>query len=138
MSETKTFSVFLAGCATLALSCSFITTALPLRAAPQDVVDGLGISVETNGARLMHRSPVTYPRDAYLKGVQGTVTVQVKLDGTGNVIDAAITAGPDELRKTVIQSVLGWHFTGDSANATRQVTVNFTMPQGASAACTRH
>jgi TonB family protein len=136
MSKTKTVSAFIAGCAALALSCWLVTGALPLKAAPQQVqvMDAAGITVDLNGAHLLHRSAVTYPREAYLKGVQGTVTAQVKVDGSGNVVDAAITAGPDELRKTVIQSVLNWHFAGDAANSTRQVTVAFTMPEGAPAA----
>jgi TonB family protein len=46
------------------------------------------------------------------------------------VVDAHVVSGPDELRKAVIQSVLNWHFTSDSANGTRQVTVVFAIPQG--------
>lgn len=39
-------------------------------------------------------------------------------------------SGPDELRKTVIQSVLNWHFMNDSAGTTRTVNIEFTLPQG--------
>jgi TonB family protein len=79
----------------------------------------------------MHRGPVFYPIDALTKNVEGTVTAQVKLDGRGNVVDATITSGPDELRKAVLQAVLNWHFTSDSANTTRQVTVAFAAPDSA-------
>jgi TonB family protein len=64
------------------------------------------------------------------KGIQGTVEVQVKLDAAGNVDDASIVSGPEELRKGVLQSVLNWHFAHDSANSTRQVSVAFQLPQG--------
>jgi len=64
------------------------------------------------------------------KGVQGTVVVQVKLDGSGNVSDASILSGPDDLRKAVLQSVLGWHFTSDAANTSRQISIAFELPQG--------
>ena len=134
MSKTKSVSAFIAGCAALALSCWFVTGALPLKAAPQEVTDGVGVTVDVGGARLMHRPGVTYTREAYLKGVQGTVVAQVRTDATGNVVDASIISGPDELRRTVLQSVLGWHFASDSANTTRQVTVTFSMPKGAPAA----
>ncbi len=131
MSKTKSVSAFIAGCAALVLSCWFITGALPLKAAPQEVADGIGVSVDIGGARLMHRPGVTYSREAYLSGVEGTVVAQVKTDATGNVVDASITSGPDELRKTVLQSVLTWHFANDSANSTRQVSVTFARPKGA-------
>ena len=59
----------------------------------------------------MHRSAVVYPADAVAKRIQGTVTSLVKLDDKGNVADASVVSGPDELRKAVLQSVLNWHFT---------------------------
>lgn len=92
--------------------------------------DPLGVTVDLNGATLMHRSPVLYPIDARVANIQGSVTALVRLDAKGNVVDASILSGPDELRATVLQSVLTWHFASDSANATRQVTVTFTIPKG--------
>jgi TonB family protein len=125
MTKATSVSAMLAGCAALAISCWLVTAALPLRAAPQEVIDAPGVTVDMNGARLMHRSPVAYPTEAIAKGIHGSVTAQVRLDGQGNVVDATITSGPDELRKAVLQSVLNWHFTSDSANGTRQVMVTF-------------
>jgi TonB family protein len=114
---TKTsISALLAGACALAIS---------LNAAPQTVMDAPGVTVDTNGAELMHRSSVRYPVDLQDKQIQGTVVAQVRTDATGSVIDASITSGPDELRRPVMQSILDWHFTHDSANATRQVTVTF-------------
>jgi TonB family protein len=115
--------------AALAAACWFVTGAVPLAAAPQTVADGSGVTVNLNGARLMHRSAVTYPRDAVAKGVQGTVVVQVKLDANGEVTDASVLSGPDELRKSVLESVLSWHFMKDSAGTTRTVNVDFVAPE---------
>ncbi len=95
----------------LAAACWFVTGAFPLAAEPQMVADAPGVSVELSGAQLMHRSSVPYPQEALQKGVQGTVVVQVKLDDKGDVSDASVLSGPDELRKASIQSVLNWHFT---------------------------
>jgi TonB family protein len=131
MSPKRTFSTLAAGIALLSASCWFVTAALPLQGAPQSVVDGEGVSVQMNGAQLMHRAPVSYPRDAMVKGVEGNVVAQVKTDGAGNVVDASILSGPDELRKPVLQSVLGWHFAKDSAQSTRQVTIGFVLPKDA-------
>jgi TonB family protein len=129
-SRTKTASTLVAACAAVALASWYVTGALPLKAAPQEVVDGPGVAVDMNGARLMHRGPIIYPVEALTKSIQGTITAQVRLDGGGNVIDATITSGPDELRKGVLESVLNWHFTSDSANSTRQITVGFAPIKG--------
>jgi TonB family protein len=129
MSKRKSASALLAGCFMLGLSCWLVTGALPLKAQPQAVIDGPGVTVDTNGARLMHRSAMGYPTDLIDKHVEGTVTAQVRTDGSGNVIDATITAGPDELRRYVLQSVLTWHFTSDAANSTRIVNVAFSAPK---------
>ena len=129
MSNTKSVSALLAGCCALALSCWYITGALPLQAQPTAVIDADGVSVDTGGARLMHRTSVVYPSYAVGDRVQGTVVAQVRTDANGNVVDAQITAGPDELRKIVLTSVLSWHFAHDSANSTRQVSVTFTLPE---------
>jgi TonB family protein len=103
--------------------------ALPLMA--QTMPDAAGVTVDTNGARLIHRMPVGYPAAAIADWAQGTVVAQVKLDGNGEVIDAAILSGPDALRKPVLQSVLGWHFMKSDAGSTRTVNVTFTLPKEA-------
>jgi TonB family protein len=98
-------------------------------AAAQDVNDAPGVTVNLNGAALMHRSPVPYPRDAMTKGVQGAVAVQVSLDANGEVADAAVQSGPDELRKAAMQSVLTWHFAKELAGTTRTVNIDFKLPE---------
>lgn len=132
MSKAKSISALAASLTVLAASCWFVTGVLPLKAAPQVAPDSPRVSIETNGAQLMHWS-VNDPDEAVAKGVQGTVVVQVKLDATGNVTDASIVSGPDELRKAVLQSVLNWHFTKDAAFGTRQVSITFNAPKAAGA-----
>jgi TonB family protein len=134
MSKAKSVSALIAGVCALALSCWYVTGALPLQAAPQEVVDGPGVTVDTGGVRLLHRSSVSYSTELRSREIQGTVVVQVRTDANGSVVDASVTSGPDELRKTVLQSVLGWHFAHDSANTTRQVAVTFSLPKSAAPA----
>jgi TonB family protein len=98
-------------------------------AAPQVVNDAPGVTVGMNGVSLLHRSPVEYPVAALRAGIQGTLSVEVKLDAKGNVADAHVLSGPDELRKAALQSVLQWHFTSDSAGTTRVVQINFELPK---------
>jgi TonB family protein len=138
MSRMRSISTLTVGLVLLAAASWFVTAAFPLAAEPQIVADGAGITVELNGAQLLHRTPVRYPAEAAAKGVEGTVAAQVRLDASGAVMDANIVSGPDELRKAVLESVLNWHFTKDSAGGTRTVTVSFQLPAQAQAPAASH
>jgi protein TonB len=129
MSQTRTLSTLAAGLGLLAASCWFIAGALPLEGGPQSMTDAPGVSVDTNGSRVMHRSRVNYPVAAITHNIAGTVVAQVRTDADGNVIDANIISGPDELRRPVLESVLGWHFAKTSSPSTHQVTVSFETPK---------
>jgi TonB family protein len=116
-------------------AASWIATgAFPLSAAPQVVTDSQGVSVNMNGAKLMHRSPVPYPADALAKGVEGTVVVQVKLNARGEVAEAAVLSGPEELRKAAQQAVLTWHFDKSVAMTTQVVNIDFSKTAAAGTA----
>src|ERR1017187_8603108 len=128
MSKTRLTSALTANVAVLIAACWLATGTFPLTAAPQ-VRDDPGVTVAMNGASLLHRAPVDYPVAAVRAGIQGILSVEVKLDAKGNVADARVLSGPDELRKTALQSVLQWHFTADSAGATRVVQITFELPK---------
>jgi protein TonB len=129
MSKTRLISALTASVVALVAACWLVTGTFPLMAAPQVVDDAPGVTVALNGGSLLHRSPVEYPAAALRAGVQGTLSVEVKIDAKGNVVDAHVLSGPDELRKAVLQSVLQWHFTSDSAGATRVVQIIFELPK---------
>ncbi len=128
MSKTRLISTLTTGLAVLAAACWLATGVFPLTAGPQEVNDAAGVTVNLNGSTVLHRAAVHYPAAALQRGVQGAVSVEVKLDATGNVSDAHVLSGPDELRAAVLQSVLEWHFTRDAANSTREVQVGFELP----------
>ena len=131
ISRTRLVFAMSAAVVMVAGVCWLATGAFPLIAAPQVVNDAAGVAVNMNGSQLMHRTPVAYPADALAKGVEGTVVVQVKLDANGEVSDATVLSGPDELRKAVLQSVLGWHFDRSAALTTRTVNIDFVKPSAA-------
>jgi TonB family protein len=106
----------------LTLACWLVTATFPLAAAPQS--DGPGVAVDLGGANVLHRTAIAFPEAARGRNIQGDVSVELTLDGAGNVTDAKVIAGPEELRKAVLQSVLQWHFARE-AGATRRVTVSF-------------
>jgi TonB family protein len=127
MSKTRSVSSLAAGLGILALACWFVTATFPLAAAPQVVADGPGVTVDTGGA-VMHRTNIVYPESARAKRIQGVVTVEATVDGSGNVVDTHVLNGPIELRRAAQQSVLNWHFAADTAMNTRMVKVSFELP----------
>jgi TonB family protein len=133
MTKTRLISALAAGLGILAAACWLITGTFPLTAAPQVVNDAPGVTVQMNGSTVLHRAAVNYPPAALQHGVQGTVAVQVKLDAGGNVSDAQVLSGPDELRKAALESVLQWHFTHNAAGSTRVVQIAFEAPKTAPA-----
>ena len=73
------------------------------------VADGPGITVDA-GAPLMHRTGVFRPTGVT---ATGTVVVEATLDSKGEVNDARVLSGPDELRRAALQSVLQWHYASE-------------------------
>jgi len=92
------------------------------------ITDAPGVTVLLNGSTILHRSPVSYPKAARDKSVQGIVIVEATLDGTGNVVDARVLSGPEELRRAALESILLWHFAQATANSVRPVQIRFDLP----------
>jgi TonB family protein len=116
------------------LLISSLAAACWLAAAPQLATDAPGVTVTLNGASVLHRYGVPYPPAALHDGVQGTLSLQVKLDSSGEVSDAQVLSGPEELRKAALQSVLQWHFGQDLAGTTRAIQIAFEIPKSSATA----
>jgi len=129
MSKTHLISALAAALGTVAVACWLVTGAFPLVAA-DSVTDSPGVTVDLNGATLLHRAALVYPEVSRREGIQGTVVVQVKLDGSGNVADAQVMSGPEALRRAALESVLTWHFSQQMAGAMSQVKIGFAAPGG--------
>lgn len=101
--------------------------ALAMAGAPQEARDGRGVEVRTGNPKVMHRTGVAYPAEAQAKGISGDVVAAVTVNDKGEVADATIVSGPEELRSAVLKSVLRWHFEMDpSQPKTIEVAVRFT------------
>ena len=138
MSRTRIAASFAGISSVLLISGWLLVHAFPLQAAPQDRTltraDAAGVSVEVAEANLLHRAPVDYPPEAKAKGIQGTVVLEVDIDENGNVSDARVLSGPQELRKAALTSVLQWHYSKNmSLPAKTQVSVDFKLPLPAAA-----
>jgi len=129
ISKTKLWCAMGAATAVIASACWIAVGTFPLVAAPQVVSDASGVSVNTSGLALIHRSAIPYPAEAQAKGIDGAVVAQLKLDSNGEVADASILSGHEELRKSVLQAVLAWHFEKSVALTTQVVSINFAKPE---------
>jgi TonB family protein len=125
MSKTRLVSSLAAALGILVAACWIAAATFPLSAAPDAVTDAPGVQVDTGGAALMHRAPVLYPESARKQGISGTVVVQAAVDASGDVTDAQVLSGPQELRKSALQSVLQWHFEADAGARSHQVSISF-------------
>lgn len=126
MSRKRLITHLLAsGCAVL-LAAGAAVRLFPLEARASETGP---IQVLRGGEHLMHRANLEYPRRAIEKRVEGDVLLELSLDDTGQVQDARVLSGPDELRAAALRSVLRWHY-GPPAPipGTLQVLLQFTLP----------
>jgi protein TonB len=89
--------------------------------------DAPGIKVSPGGT-VLHRPGVLYPIEARRARVTGTVTLEASLDQQGNVIDARVISGPDQLRRAALAAILQWHYAKDTTPDRVQATIEFQLP----------
>ncbi|HUJ22540.1 MAG TPA: M56 family metallopeptidase [Bryobacteraceae bacterium] len=119
MSKTRLVSSFAAAMGVLVAACWLASFTFPLSAAPQAVADG-------SDGNVIHvlAPPTRQPLQ------QNTVIVAARVDAGGNVIDAQVLAGPDEVRKLALQHVLNSRRPTSAAEHTDQLSVVFEPETG--------
>jgi TonB family protein len=120
MSRTHLVSSLAAAVGVLAAACWLATATFPLAAAPQVVAD------MSDGNVIRTFAPAGVRLDAQ----RNTVLVQAKVGDNGNVVDAQVMDGPDELRKAALLTVLGPRRLTGSAGRTEQISVVFEPEAG--------
>src|SRR4051794_8039675 len=106
-----------------------IVLTVGLAAAAFGQTDIPGVAVRSPH-EFLHRSSVEYPPEVLGRGVVGEVVIAVFVNPSGEVYDAGISSGPNELRRAVIQPALGWHFDPDSQlPKSFEVSVLFDAPK---------
>ncbi len=118
-----------ASAAALALAAMFAVRSFPLQAQGQTRVAGnKPVEIVKGGEHLLHGELPEYPRQAIAQKVEGDVLLDIAVDDKGEVSDARVLSGPDELRKAALSSVLSWHFSPSAVrSASTQATLRFTL-----------
>ena len=119
-----------ASAAALALAAAVAVRAFPLEAQERAAaVSDEPIQVVKGGEHLLHGERPEYPRRAIEQKIAGDVQVEMTLDERGEVSDARVLSGPEELRKATLESVLQWHYSPASlASTTTYATLRFRVP----------
>ena len=113
----------------LALAALLAIRSFPLEAQgrPQ-AASGQPVEIVKGGEHLLHGELPEYPKRAIEQRVEGEVTVDLAVNDQGEVSDARVLNGPDELRKAALESVLGWHYAPSSIrSASTQATLRFNL-----------
>jgi len=93
----------------------------PAASAPVEIAKGAD--------HLLHASLPEYPRRAVEQRVEGDVVLDLTIDDRGEVSDARVLSGPDELRRAALESVLQWHYSPEKLRSTSaQAVLRFTVP----------
>lgn len=99
----------------------------PIPSPAQTVVDDPGITVDAGGT-LLHRAAIHYPPGPR---TAGALSIEATLNSKGEVLDARVLSGPDELRRSALSSVLEWHYSITTGNPGRvQISIKFEPPAG--------
>ena len=135
MTTRRLIASLTASTAALALAATVAVRSFPLEAQGQNVAaqesTGEPIQIVQGGEHLLHGSLAEYPRRAIEQRVQGDVVLDLVTDERGEVSDARVLSGPDELRRAALESVLQWHYSPDAMRSTTlQATVRFSLPAG--------
>ena len=87
------------------------------------------VQIVRGGEHLLHGMTPEYPKQAIEKRIEGEVVLDLSLDERGEVSDARVVSGPEELRRVALASVLQWHYSPAALRSTSvQVALQFHVP----------
>jgi TonB family protein len=130
MSTRRLIASLTVSAAALALAATYAVRSFPLAAQGQAAADnGRPVQVVSGGENLLHGELPHYPGRAVDRKIGGDVVVEMTLNDRGEVSDARVVSGPDELRKATLEAVLQWHYSPAAlSSTTTQATLRFRAP----------
>lgn len=130
MTTRRLFVSLTASAAALALAITMTVRTFPLQAQDVERPAGSGpVQVLEGAEHLLHGDVPEYPRRAAERSVQGDVVLEMTLDDHGEVSDARVVSGPDELRRAALEAVLNWHYSPEALSSRdTRATLRFQLP----------
>ncbi len=137
MSTPRLIASLTVSAAALALVTAMAVRSFPmeLQASSQERSRGVPggvvapIQIVKGGEHLLHAGLPDYPRAAIEQRIEGEVLLDVTLDQKGEVSDARVVSGPEELRRASLESVLRWHYSPQAVRSTSlQVALQYRVP----------
>lgn len=84
------------------------------------------VQIINGGEHLLHGDLPEYPPRAFEQRIEGDVILDLTVDERGEVSDARVVSGPEELRRNALESVLRWHYSPDAIrSSSTQVALRF-------------
>ncbi|MGA2004753.1 MAG: TonB family protein [Terriglobales bacterium] len=111
-----------------------VSVPMPPSPPMQSVSEPVALSEQAERALLVQSVDATYPPEALVQKLGGSVILQAIIGREGNVEDLKIVRGNFLLAKAAIAAVRQWRFqpysvSGHAARTITSITVNFTVPQ---------
>ena len=130
MTTRRLIASLTASAAALALATTLTVRSFPLEAQGVERPAGTGpVQVLEGGEHLLHGDVPEYPHRAAERNVQGDVVLEMTLNDHGEVSDARVVSGPDELRRAALEAVLKWHYSPEALSSRdTQATLRFQLP----------
>ena len=136
MTTRRLIASLTASGAALALAATVAVRSFPLEAqgqpaaaSAQQTPGGDPIQIVKGAEHLLHAALPEYPHRAIEQRVEGDVLLDLAIDDRGEVSDARVLSGPDELRKAALESVLQWHYSPDAVRSvSTQAALRFHLP----------
>ncbi len=111
----------------------FMLTCILSAAQTQNDTHGIkeeNIAHQAARLKAIHLEIAPYPEEALKKGVEGRVTLNIKVDAKGYVSQATVLRGPPELHQAALDSTKLWQFEPPaSAPVVKTVEVSFGFPK---------
>ncbi len=131
MSTRRLIASMAASALALVIAATVAVRLFPIQAEGLVQSNNEPVQILKGGEHLLHGSLPEYPRRAIESKVEGDVALEVTLDDRGEVSDARVLTGPEELRRPALESVLQWHYSpADLKSTTLQATLRFRLPSG--------
>jgi TonB family protein len=134
MSRTKRTFTLAAGFTLLAVSCWFVTGALPLKAQVEQRPDRIRVGGNVAQTNLISQPVPAYPPEAKRDRIQGTVQLEAIIGKDGHVLDLKVISGPEELVDSAVTAVYQWIYrptllNGEPVEVVTIIDINYTLRQ---------